>query len=463
MTRGAQFLAVTAAVALTACTAESGKLEIRSLGSRLSSVAKPVPARIAEARGQLALGNVALALESFRKAAREQPDSVDAFAGMAECYDRMGRFDLSRRNHEAALALAPASPTLLGALAGSLDLQDKPAEALAVREEIRTRAVVRQAQAQRSAVQIAAAQAPIAVVTPAPVAPVPAPSLARPATIAPPATPVRTAAAQPLSSSVTVKLAPATPPPSPTAAAALVPAQAAPTRATPPSPAPLATEFATLQMHSSGRYDLAVPVPAAPLTTARMHASGKYDLAAPALLPLAVSEAAAQAAVKPSRSRLASARAAVPAATASGAASFASRLERLSLGEVALLTTSRSLWQAQVVAAKPRSTTIRFVPLRTAQASAAPGVRLLNAARLRGLAANTRTMLAQQGYRRLAIGDATQVRQTSLILYPARRREAAERLAAQFGYRTAQRASGTDLIVLLGRDAARKMTARRSG
>ena len=40
----------------------------------------------------LALGNVGLALTSFRIAAREDPNSVDALAGIAASYDQMGRY-----------------------------------------------------------------------------------------------------------------------------------------------------------------------------------------------------------------------------------------------------------------------------------------------------------------------------------------------------------------------------------
>ena len=50
-----------------------------------------------------------------------EPNSIEARLGMADCYDRMQRFDLSRRNYEAALALAPADLRILGAFASSLD------------------------------------------------------------------------------------------------------------------------------------------------------------------------------------------------------------------------------------------------------------------------------------------------------------------------------------------------------
>ena len=152
MEAGGKFLVSAAVLAVAACGGESGKLEIRSTPTALAPGEHPVSFRVAEARGQLALGNVALALEGFRKAWREDPNSVAALAGMADCYDRMGRFDLSRRNYEAALAIAPANLELLGALASSLDQQGDRDGAGKVRQEIALRAAAAKVQA------IAAAQ-----------------------------------------------------------------------------------------------------------------------------------------------------------------------------------------------------------------------------------------------------------------------------------------------------------------
>jgi hypothetical protein len=135
------------------------------------------------------------------------------------------------------------------------------------------------------------------------------------------------------------------------------------------------------------------------------------------------------------------------------------RLERLSLGEVALITTPGPQWRSKVVSRSAQSTTIRFVPLR--QAAMRPvKIRLLNAARYEGLAARHRRLLAQRGWRQLAIGNARRVRQSSLVLYPAHKRALAKRLAAQFGIALAKNPSGTDLVVLLGRDATRRNPVR---
>lgn len=140
MRRGGKFLVSTTMLAVAGCGGQQGKLEIRSTPTPLAQGQRAVPYRIAEARGQLALGNVALALEAFRLAQREDPNNPDALVGIATCYDQMGRFDLSRRNYEAALALAPSSTEILGALASSLQLQGRTEEALGVRQEIAARA-----------------------------------------------------------------------------------------------------------------------------------------------------------------------------------------------------------------------------------------------------------------------------------------------------------------------------------
>lgn len=136
MNRGGIYLVTAAILACSACLGDDGRLEIRSATTGLKAGPEPVPFRIAEARNHLALGNVALALEGFRKAAREDPASVDALAGTAQCYDQMNRFDLSRRYYEQALALAPREPALLALLASSLDRQGQAAEAALVRREM---------------------------------------------------------------------------------------------------------------------------------------------------------------------------------------------------------------------------------------------------------------------------------------------------------------------------------------
>jgi hypothetical protein len=131
-------LTALAVLTATGC-ASSGKLDIRPVGKQASLAGQPVSARIALAQGQLALGNVALALEEFRRSEREAPNSVAALSGMAECYRQMGRLELTHRYYEQALAIAPNDPALYAALAAALEQDGKSEAARALRMELTIR------------------------------------------------------------------------------------------------------------------------------------------------------------------------------------------------------------------------------------------------------------------------------------------------------------------------------------
>ncbi|HET9355082.1 MAG TPA: tetratricopeptide repeat protein, partial [Sphingomicrobium sp.] len=82
------------------------KLEIREVGSaHVKQKGEPTSGRVALGLTQLAMGNVGLAVESFRRALREDPQSHQAMLGLAECYLQMGKPSLARRSLEQALAL----------------------------------------------------------------------------------------------------------------------------------------------------------------------------------------------------------------------------------------------------------------------------------------------------------------------------------------------------------------------
>lgn len=320
MTKRIIGMALGAALAATACS--SGELNVRSIASPLAAGKQPSSFRLAEGNAQFALGNIGLALEAYRKALREQPGSIDAMVGLAACYDRMGRYDLSRRHYEMALATQPAEPALYVAFAQSLDSQGLASEAARVKAELAARVV--------------APEAMRAVPGSVPVLP---------------------------------------PPPAPSVTVALAP----------PRSAPVVVEQVQ-----------------------------------------------------------------VPAKQANPGA----RLERLSMGEVALVTRAPLRWEARTIARTARSTTIRFEP------RPALPVTLLNAARAPGLAARTRLFLAARGFRGASIGNAPAVRQQSVILYLPADRARAERIAAQFGFALERQASSgatrpRGMTILLGRDAAR--------
>ena len=144
------------------------------------------------------------------------------------------------------------------------------------------------------------------------------------------------------------------------------------------------------------------------------------------------------------------------------------RLERLSSGEIALVTTTGPVWkapardpQAVVAALRPpmdaapaleRPTKMasaeRWVPLNGAPPK---GVQVLNAAGRQGLAASARKVLSSRGWRAVAIGNARAFRRSSVVLYPKSRAALGRSLAAQFGVKA--RMIETDRVVLLlGRD-----------
>src|SRR5688572_4811359 len=430
MKRGGKFLVSTTAFAVAACGGQQGKLEIRSTPKPLAQIKRAVPERIAEARGQLGLGNVALALTSFRIAAREDPNSIDALVGIADCYDRMGRFDLSRRYYESALALAPADTQLLAAFAASLQLQGKSAEALSVREEISARMAAAGALESTSMAEVAAPVVQVAAVesTPAPVKASPPAAAVLQASAAPVSPPAPKAVPKPLPKPE-VRFAAAEPQVSRAALGPSVTIKLPPPRRVQHEPA------------------AAVPaaLPARTSWAAVEPGVAEAPLAARQPVPVNIpSEFASVALLRPVEERV----------LEPSIAEHGPRTERMSTGEIALITVSKPEWRSTMVASSERSTKVRFVPLR--QASSGPvKVRLLNAARVHKLAARTRIWLNSRGWRGLAIGDAPATRKRSVILYPAAQRAMAQRLSAQFGFPLSRRASGSHVVVLLGADAAR--------
>ena len=456
MKRGGKFLVSTTMLAVAGCGGQQGKLEIRSTPTPLAQGQRAVPYRIAEARGQLALGNVALALEAFRLAQREDPNNPDALVGIATCYDQMGRFDLSRRNYEAALALAPSSAEILGALASSLQLQGRTEEALGVRQEIAARAAAAAALEQavaevpapmRSAPEteavqtVAAAPAVIVPVEPVQVAAAPA---AEPAPVprtwaaAPVAlsvsTPDRVGVDVPAIQTARVEMVTEAPAPAPVATAA----------------APAAASKPAVQTAAVGR---SVTIKLPPARPVQAVPARKPAAAVPLAPAMPVDEPVQEAVFVPLKPYVR------PVAEPVVAEERGPRLERMSMGEIALITVPKPVWQPTTVARNDRTTTLRFVPLR--QAYALPvKVRLLNAARVNRLAARTRVWLAARGWRGLSIGNAQATRTRSVILYPANQRALAQRLSAQFGFPIARRASGSHMVVLLGTDAASRKALR---
>ena len=323
MRRGTRF-GVALCFAVASCAAPAPQTKIRPVG------ALPSSGDVAVGEAELGIGNVALAMETFRKAIRENPADTRALTGLALAYQRMGRLDLSRKWLETALATAPDSPQLLNDLADVLDQQGERDQAALARVEASVNAKL------------------IASTT--------ARALAKNATVGVESKPAST---------VTVTL---------------------------PAAAPVDSAHTTAKNSERAGVDQS-PTQAGP------------------------------------------------------------RLERLSLGEVALITSGQPVWTSMNTAGREQRLAIQFVALQG-------GARLLNAARVEGLAARTREALVGKGWRRIEIGDAPAVREHTLVLYPSQQRARAERLAAQLGVGGVQPSFAGRITVLLGRDLAR-LPARR--
>ena len=376
MIRGARSISLAGCIAVAACAGNGAKLEVRAKDPS-AAIRKAGGSSLDLARGQLALGNVGLALEGFRRAARELPMSAEPLRGIANCYEAMGRHDLAQTNYEAALAFAPRDLTLLKALAQSMERRGKIAQAAAVRAEI----------GQLSADQLAVAAAP----------PVESQAVASSAS-----TPQTIAVAD-----------------------------------TKPIEAPSARQP---QIQEAMR---AAPLPPATVEPAQVAASS-VTIA----LPPPRSEPRPQPAPKTMDAPV-------------RIVANKPKLERMSPGEVTLLTATALAWRPVVVAQSRQSTTVRFVPLQSA--AARPTIRLLNAARRQGLAAYTRDYLVERGWRRIAVGDASQQRERSIVVYPAKHAIVGRRLAAQFGFQSQAARDANEFVVLLGRDAAAKARPRKLG
>jgi len=107
-------------------------------------------------------GEFALAADAFRKAVRADPDSADAYNGLAASYDNLGRFDLSRRYYELALSRAPEDGRILRNFARSMLGQG---DKLAARKLLAEAAALGQGQASKvlkagAAQQLAESAAP---------------------------------------------------------------------------------------------------------------------------------------------------------------------------------------------------------------------------------------------------------------------------------------------------------------
>ena len=484
MKRGGFTFVACSSLAIAACSAPN--VQVRALPDPAAKLRQGGD-ELANARTMLALGNVGLALEGFRTAAIMQPTNPDVYAGIAACYAAMSRYDVARSNYETALAYAPHDPALLAALARTLDNLGESGRAAALREELAHLA----SPAPRPQPQELAAVAPVSSSQPADVAL--APQVGSITVKLPPARPL--ASKQSLQSAIVpVKVAEAAMPepaqvPQPDVAIAKAePLRVATPKAgdseapaihLPPSTAGVPVELGQVALRTADPSAMKIPAPV-------------VAIAAPAPPQVrAALEVAVPAKPVPSRTPVPAAitlveRPSVPSVGLPNAAALVAqliamepaikprdpdprareqelgngpRLERVSLGEVALVTTPTPLWKKQLASLAPRPAAVQWLPLRSAEAR--PAIQLLNAARTQGLAAWSRMALANRGWRRIDIGDYGEVRQRSLVLYSGDHAPLARRLAAQFSCKAIKVDGKPAVIVLLGRDTASKKASSR--
>jgi hypothetical protein len=492
MNRGGKASLLISYMAMCGCTAAAPDVKVRAIANPSADISRSGDA-VAVARGQLLLGNVGLALEAFRKAQRDDPADPAVLAGIGDCYSAMSRFDLAQTNYEAALALAPHDRKLLLGLAAIYEREGKSARAMVVRAEADT--ALQAATAAGSAVAQAGPAAPKRV------------EMAAAARVASPPTPV--AIPKPSIGSITVELPEARPAPHLDSHAPRPSApdlDLAPVAPVAVASAPLATQdlqSVTLVALNSITVDLPAPAPAGRLEThdvprapELLFADAEPAAVAPAPLPAPADRpvskpvfgsVAVELPARPAESLEArgvpqpvqqivqiaealpstvpvpvSPAAPVPAPLppredrrdVAVALAPAPRLERLSRGEVALVTTGKPLWKTPGNVQMASATGVRWVALEGSRDR--PNVRILNAARSQGLAASARTVLFDRGWRKIAVGDAPDALRKSVVLYPKGREQLGRRLARQFGV-SAQMAERDDVVLILGRDSIRRI------
>jgi len=514
MVRGDKRLILLAVTTLCGCTSAS-QVNVRPIADPAAKF-REGSADVAAARGQLALGNVGLALEAFRIIQRNRPNDPAARAGIGDCYAAMGRFDLAQSNYEEALALAPHSPTLLMGLARVFEREGDHARALAVRAEAdlaqtavmpaappvqNVIAASRAAPAQQvispqyassitvalpkarpadrissssdgANVRLAQATVTAPIASPAPVVAVPhAQPVAAQQRIPQPAQPAST---MPLRSSITVALPQARPADrlghdsSPDLAVLANAAITAPIGWAPPvsvlqtaSSDRLIVSVEPAQMAPSmpHRSSIAVELPvtrrAERLSTDGVQAHVQLTRAA-ATMAFAPAVTVPLPPARPAEPDRPAPKSMMPAILTEATGP---RMERMSSGEVMLVTTGRSPWRPHGASQIVASATVRWIPL--GNAAVRPNVQVVNAARRQGIARSARSVLLDRGWRRIAVGDATEIRQKSVVLYPKNRSALGRSLARQFGIASRQ-SDGDRVLLVLGQDAVKLVRSQQA-
>lgn len=106
-------------VPLFLASCSTSRIDVRATALKQGSGALGAGA-LAKGRMLFDRGEYALAVDAFRQAVRYAPGSADALNGLAVSYDHLGRYDLSQRYYQLALAVAPEDGRILRNLARSM-------------------------------------------------------------------------------------------------------------------------------------------------------------------------------------------------------------------------------------------------------------------------------------------------------------------------------------------------------
>lgn len=140
----ARLFGISLAALLAACSTQHAELQIQPVGEESG---RPDDGSFAKAQILLSRGEYSLAIDAYRKAVRHDPANGAAYNGLAISYDGVGRFDLSRRYYELALARAPREGKYYRNLALSLKRQGKGEEAAHVLAQMEAATATRTAAA----------------------------------------------------------------------------------------------------------------------------------------------------------------------------------------------------------------------------------------------------------------------------------------------------------------------------
>ncbi len=430
---------------VVACSPNNKMVEIRPVQTNPVSEGRSA----LKGRELFSRGQYALALESFRRVVREAPDAPEGYNGLAACYDMMGRFDVSEKYYQMALARAPMDGRIYRNMARSLDMQGRKGEGAALLAEwqaIEAGKMVVAAMPHAAPAPIVAEVAPLAAATPV------AAEIATPVeTTTVEAAPVEAMAAP---------MAVATPAPAPAASqtptsALMVLAEATPVSGAVANAAPIhiptflapigAPEHVAAPVQSVVPMQVTeVPRPSKPIKVVTAQPQFLAALAMPAhqAAPVKVAPVKTVAVAKP-----------VPAPKPVVVAALA---------PLRSLATKPSLQQpvkqSGKAAAKPLASQ---VAVQAVKQPGRPSIRLINAAGQTGLARWAQQQLALSGINQTQTANATRRYRLSWVVYPRGQRDRA--LAVQkslpFPTRILQESRASRIVVVLGANARGMQTA----